>query len=64
MRGTTTTAYQQGAIRQGGVTTQMASCRRNPKGRAELRRIAASFVVAVLLRPQYGFLLTPCAAGS
>jgi len=42
-------AYQQEAIRQGGVTTQMARCRRNPSGWADWRRIAASFVVAVLL---------------
>jgi hypothetical protein len=31
----------------------MAACRRNPKGWAEMRRIAASLVVAVLLIHQY-----------
>jgi len=49
MPGTTTQAYQQEAIRQGGVTPQMAPCRRNPKGWAEMHRIALSLVVAILL---------------
>lgn len=49
MPGTTTQAYQQGAIRQGGVTPQMAAFRRNPEGWADLRRIASSLVIAILL---------------
>ena len=62
LRGTTTRAYKL-AIRRGGVTTQMACCRRNPslgrclgipsesegKGWADWRRRATSLVVDVLL---------------
>jgi len=40
----------------------MAPSRRNPKGWAEMRRRAASLVVAILLHHQYAFLLAPCAA--
>ena len=32
-------------IRRGGATTQTARRRRNPEGRPDIRRIAASFVV-------------------
>ena len=42
-------AYQQCAVRRGGATPEMAGCRRNPVGWADLRRIASSLVVAILL---------------
>ncbi|GEM_PF-6497052 len=41
----------------------MAVCRRNPKGRVDLLRRAALFVVGVAL-VRLRLLLTPCAAGN
>jgi len=35
------------AARRGGATPETAACRRNPKGWAEMHRIASSLVVAV-----------------
>ena len=45
------------AIRREGVTQQMGSFRRNPKGWAYLLRCAALLVVAISLAASYAFLL-------
>ncbi len=42
-------AYKQDAVRRGGTTPQMTACRRNPKGWAEMCRIASSLVTCVLV---------------
>ena len=62
MQGTTTT-YQQEAVRRGGVTAQMASCRRNPLPCNWLGRSTSACCVAHRRRTsshQYAFLLAPC----